>query len=107
MHITHAEPSAAVEAAHRRGLKLTGHLCAVGFREAAAIGIDNLEHGLPFDTEFYSGKRTDECPNQWLVFDEISRMDIGDAGIRETIRQLVVHGVAITSTPAGLESYTG
>jgi imidazolonepropionase-like amidohydrolase len=101
------ELNAAVKAAHARGLQVTGHLCAVGFREAAAIGIDNVEHGLPFDTEFYSGKRTDECPNQWLVFDEISRMDIGDAEIRETIRQLVVHGVAVTSTLAVLESYTG
>ena len=102
-----AELKAAVKAAHARGLQVTGHLCAVGFREAAAIGIDNIEHGLPFDTEFYSAKRTDECPNQWLVFDEISRMDIGDAEIRETIRQLVVHGVAMTSTLAVLESYTG
>ena len=102
-----SELRAAVQTAHARGLQVTGHLCAVGFREAAAIGIDNIEHGLPFDTEFYSGKRPDECPNQWYVFDEISRMDIGDVGIRETIRQLVVHGVAVTSTLAVLESYTG
>jgi imidazolonepropionase-like amidohydrolase len=102
-----AELKAAVKAAHDRGLRVTGHLCAVGFREAAALGIDNVEHGLPFDTEFYSGKRADECPNQYAVFDEISRMDIGDADIRETIRQLIRHGVAVTSTLAVLESFTG
>jgi imidazolonepropionase-like amidohydrolase len=102
-----AELKAAVDAAHARGLRVTGHLCAVGFREAAAIGIDNIEHGLPFDTEFYSEKRPDECPNQSAVFDEIAGMDIGDAAIRQTIRQLIGRGVAITSTLAVLESFTG
>jgi imidazolonepropionase-like amidohydrolase len=42
MNITRAELKAAVDAAHRRGIKVTGHLCSVGFREAAEIGIDNL-----------------------------------------------------------------
>ena len=46
MHITRAELRAAVEEAHRRGLKITGHLCSVTFREAADLGIDDLEHGL-------------------------------------------------------------
>ena len=42
MNITRAELAAAVAASHKRGIKVTGHLCSVGFREAAAIGIDNL-----------------------------------------------------------------
>ncbi len=46
MNITRDELRAAVEEAHKRGLKVTGHLCSIGFREAAEIGIDNLEHGL-------------------------------------------------------------
>ena len=62
MNITRAELKAAVEAAHRRGIKVTGHLCSIGFREAAAIGIDNLEHGLLVDTEFHPGKQPDVCP---------------------------------------------
>lgn len=56
MHITPEELKAAVDAAHAKGLKITGHLCAVGFQEAASLGIDNLEHGLEVDTEFYSEK---------------------------------------------------
>ncbi len=31
---------AVVEEAHKRGLKVTGHLCSIGFREAAEIGIE-------------------------------------------------------------------
>ena len=66
MHITRAELAAAIAAAHARKLKVTGHLCSVGFREAAALGIDNLEHGLIVDSEFMPGKRPDECPNLTL-----------------------------------------
>jgi imidazolonepropionase-like amidohydrolase len=42
MNITRDELRAAVEEAHKRGLKVTGHLCSIGFRDAAEIGIDNL-----------------------------------------------------------------
>src|SRR5690242_11025194 len=37
MNITRDELRAAVEEAHKRGLKVTGHLCSIGFREAAEI----------------------------------------------------------------------
>jgi cytosine/adenosine deaminase-related metal-dependent hydrolase len=46
MNITRDELRAAVEEAHKRGLKVTGHLCSIGYKEAAEIGIDNLEHGI-------------------------------------------------------------
>src|SRR6266404_1016936 len=45
MHITRAELAAGIKAAHEHGIKVTGHLCSIGFREAAELGIDNLEHG--------------------------------------------------------------
>src|SRR5947209_4700553 len=61
--ISRAVLSAAIQAAHKRGIKVTGHLCSIGFREAAALGIDNLEHGLDVDTEFFSGKKPDQCPD--------------------------------------------
>jgi imidazolonepropionase-like amidohydrolase len=101
------ELRSAILAAHARGLRVTGHLCAVGFREAAALGIDNLEHGLFADTEFYSGKRVDRCPNQSDVLGELLGMNVTDAAIQQTLRELVRRGVTITSTLAVLESFTG
>jgi imidazolonepropionase-like amidohydrolase len=98
------ELKAAIAAAHDRGLTITGHLCAVGFREAAALGIDNLEHGIEVDTEFYSAKRPGECPDQWAAFGALLGMDIGDSEIRRTIDVLVRRGVAVTSTLAVIES---
>ena len=52
MNITPAELGAMVKEAHAHGIKVTGHLCSIGFREAAALGVDDLEHGLVVDTEF-------------------------------------------------------
>ena len=51
MHITRDELGAAVAEAHKLGLKVTGHLCAVTYHEAIALGIDNLEHGFFVNTE--------------------------------------------------------
>jgi imidazolonepropionase-like amidohydrolase len=61
MFITQAELGAAIQAAHKRGAKVTGHLCSVTFREAADLGIDDLEHGLFVDTEFLPDKKPDQC----------------------------------------------
>ncbi len=107
MNITRAELKAAVEAAHRHGIKITGHLCSVGFREAAAIGIDNLEHGLLVDTEFHPGKQPDVCPPQGVTRGEIGRLDLDSAPVREMIADLVKHNVAITSTLAVFEAFDG
>ena len=98
MYITRAELGAAVEEAHKRGIKVTGHLCAVTFREAAALGIDNLEHGIFVDTEFLPGKKPDVCPAQNDTVTNLTKLDIESAPVREMIRDLVARKVAITST---------
>jgi len=101
MNISRAALGAAIQAAHERRLTVTGHLCSVTFREAAALGIDNLEHGLIEDTDFISDKKPDVCPqNQAQTFREL---DIASEPVRETIRTLVAHKVAITSTLAVFE----
>ncbi|MGH7487616.1 MAG: amidohydrolase family protein [bacterium] len=106
MNITHAELEAAVGEAHKLGVKVTGHLCSVGFREAAEIGIDNLEHGLLVDTEFDDGKKRDVCPPQPVTEAAIAKLDMESAPVQETIRELVKRGVAVTSTLAVFEAMT-
>ena len=97
MNITRAELRAAVEEAHKRGLKVTGHLCSIGFREAAEIGIDNLEHGLLVDSEFVPDKQPDQCPGA-AVNASLKQLDLNSPAVRETISTLVAKNVAITST---------
>ena len=103
-HITRAELAAAIDAAHKRGLKVTGHLCALGFREAAALGIDDLEHGLLVDTEFVPGKKPDVCPSSQEADAALSKLDVAGAPVQDMIRDLVSHHVAITSTLSVFES---
>lgn len=102
-----SELVAAVRAAHARGFKVTGHLCAVGFRDAAAAGIDNLEHGLLVDTEFDPDKPADVCPDQGAFLSPLLEADmLADGRIRGTIAALVQHRVAVTSTLAIFEAFT-
>ena len=96
MNITRDQLRAAVEEAHKRGLKVTGHLCSVGYKEAAEIGIDNLEHGLMADSEFVANKEPDKCPQG--VSGSLRQLDLNSAAVQETIRTLVAKNVAITST---------
>jgi imidazolonepropionase-like amidohydrolase len=103
MSIKPEELKAAIEHAHARNLKITGHLCAVGFREAAALGIDNLEHGIAVDTEFFPGKKPGECPAKEAEDDLARNVEIDSAPVQEMIRDLVAHHVAITSTLAVFE----
>src|SRR5438270_1036834 len=97
MNITREELRAAVEEAHKRGMKVTGHLCSVGYREAAEIGIDDLEHGLFPDSEFVPDKRPDICPGA-AVNASLRQLDLNSDAVKETIRTLVAKNVALTST---------
>ena len=109
MFITPAELSAAVAAAHKRGAKVTGHLCSIGFREAAAIGIDDLEHGLLVDTEFLPTKKPGECPDSPENPELVSKLDVKAGPLHDMILDLVQHHVAVTSTLPVFEmgSFTG
>jgi imidazolonepropionase-like amidohydrolase len=97
-YITHDELQAAIEQAHKRGLKLTGHLCSVGLREAAELGIDNLEHGWTTNTEYTPGKTTDVCPARPQTEKILAGLDIQGTEAQATIRTLVQRRVAVTST---------
>jgi enamidase len=105
MHITRAELGAAAQEAHKRGLKITGHLCSVTFREAAALGIDDLEHGFVVASDFVPDKKPDECPAGNAVQRSIAALDVNGAGARDLIAELVRRRVAITSTLTIFETF--
>ena len=105
MQITRAQLGAAIEEAHKRGLKVTGHLCSVTYREAAALGIDNLEHGFLAATDFAAAKAPDQCPGAQVQY--IANMNPEtDTVAQSLIRTLVDRKVALTSTLAIFESFT-
>jgi imidazolonepropionase-like amidohydrolase len=105
MHITRAELSAAIKAAHTRGIKVTGHLCSVGFSEAAELGIDDLEHGLVVDQEFNPNKQPDVCPPNPDEHPILEKLDVESEAVQAVIRKLVQHHVAVTSTLVIFETF--
>ncbi|HXE57873.1 MAG TPA: amidohydrolase family protein [Gemmatimonadales bacterium] len=94
---------AAIDEAHKRGLKVTGHLCSVSFREAVALGIDNLEHGLFVNTDYDPEKRPDLCPPNSMA--KLADLDLSSEPVRTTIRDMTARGVAMTSTLAVYELF--
>jgi len=97
MNITRAELKAAIEAAHKRGIKVTGHLCSVTYKEAAELGIDDLEHGFFVNTQLDPDKKPDVC-SQSEGDETLARMDPNGPEAKDLIATLINHHVAITST---------
>ena len=97
MNISRAELGAAIKEAHRRGLKVTGHLCSVTYPEAVALGIDDLEHGFFVNTQLDPGKQPDKC-SDGTGTPTLLKMTPGSPEANALIKLLVDHHVALTST---------
>jgi imidazolonepropionase-like amidohydrolase len=95
-NVSRAVLSAGIDEAHKHGMKVTAHLCSVTFREAAALGIDNVEHGLITDSDYVPDKRPDECPRDNMQ--KQVEVDVGGDAVRRSIGELVARHVAVTST---------
>src|SRR3989449_9593660 len=106
MNITRAELAAAVDEAHRRGLKITGHLCSVTYREAADLGIDDLEHGFFVATDFVKDKQPDVCPGQNVGRTALGAVDSKSPEFISLVQYLIAHHVAVTSTQTVFETVT-
>ncbi|MDP3773584.1 MAG: amidohydrolase family protein [Gemmatimonadales bacterium] len=95
--ITRENMRAAIEEAHRRGMRTTGHLCSVTFREAVELGIDDLSHGALTATDFHPRKQLDRCPpDNFAVLDTHVVAD-GPIG-RDLIALMVRRNVSMTTT---------
>jgi imidazolonepropionase-like amidohydrolase len=92
---------AAIDEAHAKGLKVTGHLCAVTYREASEIGIDQLEHGFSVATDFVPGKKENACP---MFTPQVVTAD--SPKVKDLIRYLVAQKTIVTSTLAVLYNMT-
>lgn len=97
---------AAIDEAHKLRMKVTGHLCSVTYREAAELGIDNLEHGFLAATDFVADKKPDECPGQGRGQMSVNSLDPRSVEFQALVRDLVRRGVAITSTLTVFETFT-
>jgi len=106
MQISRAALGGAIAEAHKRGMKVTGHLCSVTYSEAADLGIDNLEHGFLAATDFVSDKQPDVCPGQSSGQRTIAELDANGAPFTGLVKKLIDKHVALTSTLTVFETFT-
>jgi enamidase len=106
MQITRDELKATIDEAHRRGMKVTGHLCSVTYAEAADLGIDNLEHGFFPATDFVRDKQPDVCPGQAAGQQTIAALDEHGQPFEALVKKLIAGHVALTSTLTVFETFT-
>jgi imidazolonepropionase-like amidohydrolase len=106
MQVSREALKAGIEEAHRRGMKVTGHLCSVTYGEAADLGIDNLEHGFLAATDFVADKQPDACPGQARGQQAVASLDESGAPFVALVRKLVEKRVALTSTLTVFETFT-
>ena len=106
MDITKDDLKAVVSIAHQRGLKVTGHLCSLTYREAAELGIDNLEHGFIPASDFVAGKKENVCAFG-SVTPSLKNLDANSPAMKDLMRFLIEKKVAITSTLPVFEPNTG
>ena len=95
--------AAAIDEAHKAGIRVTGHLCSISFTEAVALGIDNIEHGLSTNSDYYPGKAKDECPTD--LGETASAVDVEGPEVAATFKAMIDNGVAMTSTLAVYELF--
>ena len=100
--ISREELGAAIDEAHRNGIKVTAHLCSVTFREAVALGIDNLEHGLFTNTDYLADKEADQCAG---IGDRYLELDVDSDEVQATFHDMVDAGIGMTSTLAVYENF--
>jgi imidazolonepropionase-like amidohydrolase len=94
--IRRSELKAAIDEAHKKGLKVTGHLCSVTYEEAVDLGIDNLEHGYATATDFDPNKTPDTCPANSLV--TVSSAVPNATTAKAVYKKMIDHHVSMTST---------
>jgi imidazolonepropionase-like amidohydrolase len=106
VHATKADMAAVVREAHKRHLKVTGHIGAVTYREAAEIGIDNLEHGFMASGDFDSLK-VENAVDDNHERQSLMKLDVNSPKMKDLMKYMISKHVALTSTLTVFEPSTG
>ena len=103
MDLDTATLKACIVAVHSKGLKVIGHLCSITYKEAANMGIDQLEHGFLASTDFIPDKIENECIS---TPEPLANADLNGQPVKDLIQLLVNRKVILTSTLAVFYGYS-
>ncbi|MFS4446241.1 amidohydrolase family protein [Maribacter sp. 2307UL18-2] len=93
-----------VDEAHKNGLKVTGHLCATTYTEAAHLGIDAIEHGFIHSFDHAEEHVKGTCSGNRNFR---SQLNIDSEEVRQVQSALIHNNVALSSTPSIFETQAG
>jgi imidazolonepropionase-like amidohydrolase len=102
-NITKEDLKKIIDVAHARNIKVTGHLCSITYREAAEMGIDNLEHSFMASTDFVVDKPENQCVNGGR---SLLELDDNDPALLDLMKFLIEKKVTLTYTPNPFEPFT-
>jgi len=102
-NITKNDLKEIIKVSHARNIKVTGHICSITYREAAEMGIDNLEHSFMASTDFVANKPENECVYAQSSLDELNE---NDPKLIKLMQFLIDKNVTLTYTPTVFEPFT-
>lgn len=90
-----------VDEAHKNNLKVTGHLCATTYSEAAEIGIDAIEHGFLHNYDHATDRESGTCSGNTNFR---TNLDVESEEVKKVQQKLILNEVALGSTLAIFEA---
>jgi len=98
INITREQLDATIDEAHENGMKVTGHLCSVTFREAVDLGIDQFAHGFFTATDFVKNKEADKCPSGLATVNALIATDPEGTEAQALFKHMIDNDVSVTAT---------
>lgn len=90
---------AAIDEAHRRGLRVIGHLQATTWTEAARMGIDFLTHAAPWAGEYLpASARAAYHPGMFGRVYWLEHLDLNAPAVQEMVAAIVEHHITVDPT---------
>jgi imidazolonepropionase-like amidohydrolase len=90
---------AGIDEAHRRGIRVIGHLQSTTWTDAARMGIDFIVHAAPWAPEYLSpAARTDYHPSMFGRVYWLEHLDLNSPAVQEMVTALVDHDVSVDPT---------
>ncbi|MGB4847158.1 MAG: amidohydrolase family protein [Saprospiraceae bacterium] len=97
MNLSRDDLKEVLEHAHARGMKVTGHLCSISYREAAELGIDDLEHGFMVCSDFNKKRIEDQCDYR-QAWSGLMALENDAPEMDSLMKYLIKKDVAVTTT---------
>ncbi len=90
---------AAIDEAHRRGVRVIGHLQSTTWTDAARMGIDFIVHAAPWAREYLpAADQSAYSPSMFGRVYWLERVDLNSPAVQEMVTSLVDHHVSVDPT---------